>query len=235
MSKDSSSLIIGGRSLLSLCEAPEGFTFVRGAWATHDLDLLAVSDHIAPALAGSVATQQRQRRLEGRTTPEGHSRRLLIFPCSEQRSFRGFVPWCHVYPIGGRRQHAKFALLQFESPSGGRTITRAIVTSANLTNSGIRRNREILAWEEVGHLKKKASVGLGQGILREFRALAQHSGFQSKCKSLLDEMAEYIQTDEFLLLRSSVGKSTAAPVRLEHSKACETDRDCLPAVWEQYR
>lgn len=199
-----SSQTIEMRSLLELCQPPKEYTFVRGAWATHDLDMVTVSDYLAPALTGSVATERRQRRLEGRTTPEGKNRRLLIFPCSEQQAFRSFVPWCHVYPIGGRRQHAKFALLQFESLSGRKTHTRAIIMSANLTGSGVRRNRELIAWEEVGQRKQKESIA--PALLREFRALARHSGLENECKRVLAAMANSIQAEECSLLRSSVDK-----------------------------
>lgn len=204
MSKSSSTIKMQTRSLLDLCAPPDGYTFVRGAWATHDLDMITVSDYLAPALTGSVATERRQRRLEGRTTPEGKSRKLVIFPCSELRMFRSFVPWCHVYPVGGRRQHAKFALLQFESQSGGKTRTRAIVMSANLTGSGVRRNRELLAWEEIGHLTQKQSIA--PGLLNAFRALARHSGFEKECDTVLAEMAGAIKAGNCPILRSSVDK-----------------------------
>ena len=46
-------LKIEAKSILELCRPPDGYTFVRGAWATHDLDLLTVSEYIAPALVGS--------------------------------------------------------------------------------------------------------------------------------------------------------------------------------------
>ena len=65
MSKRSSQMPIEVRSLLELCQPPKDYTFVRGAWATHDLDLVTVSDYLAPALTGSFATERRQRRLVG--------------------------------------------------------------------------------------------------------------------------------------------------------------------------
>lgn len=204
MSRQSSQFSIGTHSLLELCRPPDGYTFVRGAWATHDLDLVTVSDYVAPALVGSVATERRQRRLEGRTTPEGKSRRLLIFSCSEQRTFRGFVPWCHVYPVGGRRQHAKFVLLQFESLSGRKVQTRAFILSANLTGSGVRRNREIIAWENVGQRKQKQSIA--PALLREFRSLARDSGFERECKTILADMADAMSAEETNLLRSSIDR-----------------------------
>lgn len=185
-------------SLLDLCQPPSGYIFVRGAWATHDLDLLAVSELIAPALVGSVATERRQRRLQGRSFPEDRSRSLLIFPCVERQALRGIVPWCHVYPVGGRRQHAKFALLQFENERGGKTITRAIVTSANLTSSGIRRNREILAWEDVGSLRIRGSIA--PALLREFRLFGH-----GECEAAFDAMSQALKCAELTTLRSSVG------------------------------
>ena len=205
MSQPSQPIKIEAKSILELCRPPDGYTFVRGAWATHDLDLLTVSEYIAPALVGSVATERRQRRLEGRTFPEGKTRKLLIFPSIEQQNLRGIVPWCHVYPIGGRRQHAKFALLQFESEQGGKTRTRLMVMSANLTNGGIRRNREILAWEEIGNLQSKASIA--PAILREFRTLGHDSGFLRSCKPIFDEMARAMKCAELSALHSSIGKA----------------------------
>lgn len=202
MSRQSSPIKVEARSILDLCRPPDGYTFVRGAWATHDLDLLTVSEYVAPALVGSVATERRQRKLEGRTTPVGKRRSLLIFPSTEQQTLRGFVPWCHIFPIGGRRQHAKFALLQFESERGGKTRTRVIVMSANLTGSGVRRNRELLAWGEFGHLQTKGSIA--PALLREFRTLGRDSGFWKECKPLFDEMDKVMQCAEWPVLRSSI-------------------------------
>ncbi len=204
MSQRAQPVKIEAKSILELCRPPDGYTFVRGAWATHDLDLLTVAEYIAPALVGSVATERRQRRLEGRTFPEGKGRSLLLFPSIEQQNLRGIVPWCHVFPIGGRRQHAKFALLQFESEQGGKTRTRVLVMSANLTNGGIKRNREIIAWEEIGSLQSKASIA--PAVLREFRSLGRDSGRLRDCKPIFDEMARAMRCAELSSLQSSIGE-----------------------------
>lgn len=193
------------RSLLDLCRPPDGFRFVRGAWATHDLAMEEVADWVAPALTGVVSGDRRHRRhaawAEGAASCE-----LAIFANADpHRQYKTFVPWCTVDKVGNRRQHAKFVLLQFQSEAGGRTRTRAIVTSANLTSGGLRRNWEILATEEIGH--RASGDSLAVSLLAEFRVLARDCAPSKGTKRLLDQIGEALSGDSYGGLHSSVKKA----------------------------
>ena len=149
---------------LELYRPPDGYRFVAGVVATHDLDWTFVVDQIAPALTG-VITTGRRRRLETRAALEVVDPALLVLHSTGASFVAGPVlPWAAATPVGGRRQHAKATVLQFRSTTrrgelGNKWRTRAIVGSANLTRHGFRTNRELLVWDEIAHSSTRPFFG----------------------------------------------------------------------------
>ena len=94
---------------------------------------------------------------------------------ADRMSYRGIPPWdlVTIVPVSGRRLHAKFIVLQYErleEPLLGivaKRITRAIVTSANLTQGGLSRNREIWALQDT-----PSTAGAASSLSRDLLPLA---------------------------------------------------------------
>ena len=153
-------------SPLDLCRPPEGFEFRSGVWLAHDVDMAMVADTVAPVLAGTPDPDpQRRRRLAADPTGD---RELVLLGCAGRLGQVTAFPWTVFVPVGGRVQHAKGAVLQFAKPNSPKRITRAFVTSANLTRGSLA-NREVLVWEEAGSQKIKPT--LARDILAAVRAL----------------------------------------------------------------
>ena len=154
-------------SPLDLCRPPEGFEFRSGVWLAHDVDMAMVADTVAPILAGTPDPDpQRRRRLAA--TPTGDPE-LVVLGCAARLGQVTAFPWAVFVPVGGRVQHAKGGVLQFARPNSPKRITRAFVTSANLTRGSLA-NREVLVWEEAG--SQKANPTLAHDLLAAVQALS---------------------------------------------------------------
>lgn len=153
-------------SPLDLCRPPEGFEFRHGVWLAYDVDMAMVADTVAPLLAGTPDPDpQRRRRLAA--TPTGPAE-LAILGCAARLGNTVAFPWTVFVPVGGRVQHAKGGVLQFAKPDSAKRITRAFVTSANLTRRSLA-NREVLVWEEAS--SQKSGPTLAHDLLAAVRAL----------------------------------------------------------------
>ncbi len=154
-------------SPLDLCRPPEGFEFRSGVWLAHDVDMAMVADTVAPVLAGTPDPDLvRRRRLAADPTGDPE---LVVLGCAGRLGQVTAFPWTVFVPVGGRVQHAKGAVLQFAKPNSPKRITRAFVTSANLTRGSLA-NREVLVWEEAGSQKIKPT--LAHDILAAVQALS---------------------------------------------------------------
>jgi len=174
-------------SPIDLCRPPEGFDFRVGVWLAHDVDMAMVADTIAPVLADTPDPDPtRRRRLAAEL---GVSAEMIVLGSASRLGAGPAFPWTVVIPVGGRIQHAKCAVLQFAKPNSPKRITRAFVTSANLTRGSLS-NREVLVWEEVG--SKKASPTLAHDLLAALGELAADvdDGHRGRLDTSLAQLAE---------------------------------------------
>jgi hypothetical protein len=153
---------------LDLCRPPDGFCFRAGVWLSHDVDMAMVADTVAPVLAGTSddPDADRRRRLAAYAL-NGEATLLVLGNPSRLGQVPAF-PWTTFVPVKGRVLHAKCAVLQFAKADSPKRITRAFVTSANLTRGSLS-NREVLLWEESGSLK--ASPTLACDLIAAMKAL----------------------------------------------------------------
>jgi len=159
--------VTADQSILDLIRPPEGYRFARGVRVTHNLCTGALADLVLPALAGIGACERRLRRSAPSALPDAE---LVLMCAADRMSYRGMPPWdlVTIVPVSGRRLHAKFIVLQYErleEPLLGvvaKRITRAIVTSANLTRGGLSRNREIWALQDT-----KSTAGAASSLSRD--------------------------------------------------------------------
>jgi phosphatidylserine/phosphatidylglycerophosphate/cardiolipin synthase-like enzyme len=141
-------MIFADGSILDLIRPPDGYKFRHGVWITHDLNTGALVDLVLPALAGVSAKERRVRRSAPSALVGAH---LAVVAAQDRVTWRAMPPQDLVTAVrvSGRRLHAKFIVLHYEreaEPLKGtpaRRISRAIVTSANLTKAGLTRNREV--------------------------------------------------------------------------------------------
>jgi hypothetical protein len=171
--------------LLSLAEPPDRYSFYAGVWLTHDLTWKALCDLLAPTLAGVTTTGE--RRIQDTRAAVGPSVPGLFVLHAGGPMFApegSVLPWVGERAVTGRRQHAKAAVLQFRL--GNKTRTRAIVTSANLTESGLRTNWELAVWDEQG---EGSSPFLGVDLLRQFRRLAKDLPSDDRLDAVLKALA----------------------------------------------
>lgn len=166
---------VGG--YLDLCAPPEGRRFCTGIWLAHDVDLAMVADTVAPALVGELDPDpERRRRVAAQTGADGEG--LVVVGASTRLgAVHAFADWVSYLPVTGRPQHAKAGVLQFRRSGSLRSITRAFVTSANLTRGSLS-NREILVWEETGSQTHKPT--LAHDILNAAAELAEHLDTRSR-------------------------------------------------------
>ena len=161
-------------TLLELVRPPVGYRTERAVWLTHDLDTLAATEHVLPALAGVVTPELGRRLASLGTLPAGV---LTVVYAADRVTSPGFtsgqlVRWL---PVLERRQHAKLVVLRYESePStgGARVIWRTVVTSANLTLSGLRSNREVWVVDEIASNDRRAVVSYLPPAVTALRELA---------------------------------------------------------------
>lgn len=157
-------------SLTELVTSPAGYRFHAGVWLTHDLDWAAMCDLIAPALTGVTTTGPR-RIQETRAGVDLVAPGLIILHAGRETFTAGPVlPWASEVAVGGRRQHAKLAILQYRADKGQHLRTKALVTSANLTYPGLTSNLEVVTWDEIG---QGSSPFLGKDLLAEVIELAK--------------------------------------------------------------
>ena len=131
-------------SLLDAATPPKGFTFTSGIWLTHDVDHQGLTLGVAPALVGCAESDPRRRMLATRE----FGGKLAVIASWDRVSAR--PPTSRItldFGPKSRRQHAKLAVLRFRGPRG-RSVIRALVTSANLTGGGLGRNLELLVVED---------------------------------------------------------------------------------------
>ena len=138
-------------TLLDLIRPPNGYSTERAVWLTHDLDTLALTEHVLPALAGVAPPERGPRLASLAVLPKGV---LTVAHATDRLTSVGFTSDLLVtrLPVGGRRQHAKLIVLRYRRDDQGvgpRVIWRTIVTSANLTPSGLRSNREAWVVDEI--------------------------------------------------------------------------------------
>lgn len=139
------------RAFLDLLRPPQHRWFVRGLWVTHDLNTSTVTELVLPTLAGVNVSEVEARRAAWANLEDN----CLTIACAADRaSYRVPLPAdvVEVLPVAGRRLHAKYLILQYEGQRHrglARTLTRVIVTSANLTRGGLCTNQEVWALEEV--------------------------------------------------------------------------------------
>lgn len=136
-------------SLPELFDPPDDTTFEGGIWATHDLDGSVLSDIVIPTLTKVTTRNPHRRRIESRKsfaeldnnfTDFGLT--ILAAAGATHRPGPSLPSSVHVVEVKGRRQHAKFGVLWFRE-SANVCITRVVITSANLTRSGLSSNFEI--------------------------------------------------------------------------------------------
>ncbi len=180
-------------SPLDLCRPPEGFEFRSGVWLAHDVDMAMVADTVAPVLAGTPDPDpQRRRRLAADPTGEPE---LVLLGCAGRLGQVTAFPWTVFVPVGGRVQHAKGAVLQFAKPNSPKRITRAFVTSANLTRGSLS-NREVLVWEEAG--SQKINPTLAHDILVAVQALSANPDLPAdgrrRVRALVRQLAQGLPT-----------------------------------------
>ncbi len=155
---------------LDLCRAPDGFTFRTGVWLAHDVDMAFVADTVAPLLAGTPDPDpERRRRLAAEALLQDSAEFLVLGSARRLGQVSAFPSCVAFVGIGGRVMHAKCAVIQFAKPNSPKRITRAFVTSANLTRHSMS-NREVLVWEEAG--SQKTSPTLAHDLIRAIRLLS---------------------------------------------------------------
>lgn len=160
-------------ALLDVLQPPSDWCFSTGVWVTHDLATTVLADLVLPALTGVATREAKWRRELGRSELQRLDGSLTVLACPGRIAYGAATPGVTILPVGGRRLHAKFGLLQFrpESPdSSTKRRTRAIVTSANLTRGGLLRHREVVAWEESGD---HAGVALAADLLKLLKELGE--------------------------------------------------------------
>lgn len=140
-----------GRTVLDLFAPPVGrfadYLFIGGVAVTHDLSTAQLAGAVLPTLLGVVSTDPRRRLLETRSAGAEHP--LVVLAAGDRIDRRGpALPSVTVVPVHGRRLHAKFGVLQFAREGGDSIITRAYVTSANLTAAGLMSNHEFSVVDE---------------------------------------------------------------------------------------
>jgi hypothetical protein len=178
------------RAFLDLLRPPEHRWFARGLWVTHDLNTASLVELVLPALAGLDVSEHEVRRAAWHGLKTYNS--LTVACAADRASYRAPVPAdvVEILPVAGRRLHAKYLILQYDAPDGlglARTLTRVIVTSANLTRAGLTTNREIWACHEV---------------------TTKHGGRPSVAIDLLDAtqaLARELPTDQRLSLLARIG------------------------------
>ena len=175
--------------LLRLAQPPDGHSFYAGVWLTHDLAWKALCDLLAPTLAGVTTTGERRIQDTRAAVDPTVPGLFVLHAGGPMFAPEGSVlPWVRERAVTGRRQHAKAAVLQFRS--GNKTRTRAIVTSANLTESGLRTNWELAVWDEQG---EGSSPFLGVDLLRQFRKLAKGLPSDDRLDAALKALAHPLQ------------------------------------------
>ncbi|NNE19784.1 MAG: hypothetical protein HKN10_15025, partial [Myxococcales bacterium] len=105
-------------------------------------------------------------------------RNLLIFAAHDRIHGGAYLPWADIVQVGPPRLHAKFAILQFRNETTGKIISRAIVTSANLTKGGLTRNREIVVWEDAN--SESGAPSLASTLLQELRFLRKETKLSTR-------------------------------------------------------
>jgi hypothetical protein len=152
---------------------PDGTEFHTGVLLTHDLDCGALADVVAPALAAVDGDDPHRRRIEARARWADPATWLVVLAAADRVQPGPTIPWVHVEPITGRRQHAKLGLLLFADVGKPdvATVARAVVTSANLTRGGLGRNREVVLCEDTPLNKSGA---LSAAVASLLKRLAHH-------------------------------------------------------------
>jgi hypothetical protein len=173
--------------VLDLCRPPHGFVYRTGIWLSHDVDMAMVADTVAPVLADTSDPDPQRRRRLAAAAREGDAELVVLGRASRLWQVTAF-PWATFVPVGGRVQHAKCGVLQFAKPSSSKRITRAFVTSANLTRGGLS-NREVLVWEEAG--SQKTGPTLARDLIRVMRTLTVSLSDESRgrVRSVLKALA----------------------------------------------
>lgn len=141
---------------------PEGTTFDCGIWATHDLDGSILSDIVIPRLAGVTTRDAHRGRIESRkafSDPKLEDFGLIVLAAGGQMHKPGpaLPSSVHVVDVKGRLQHAKFGVLWFKESMNVSKI-RLVVTSANLTRSGLSSNYEICWSRDFETAKMETSI-----------------------------------------------------------------------------
>ena len=160
-------------SLVAAATPPMDCRFHSGTWFTHDLDHIGLTLGVGPALAGCESPDPR-RRLNSTRTIAADLLVVANWGRIEARPPTRRIQVC-VGPTG-RVQHAKFALLRFDRPSGV-PIIRALVTSANLTAGGLGRNLELLVVED-----SNGSGALAKSLRHALRSYAELPGLPGVTK-----------------------------------------------------
>jgi hypothetical protein len=199
-------------SILDLIRPPDGYRFERGVWVTHDLCTGALVDLVLPALAGVSAAERRVRRSAPGALPDAH---LAILAAGDRISLRAIPPrdLTNIVPIVGRRLHAKFVVMQYEreteplSGSSAKRIFRALVTSANLTQGGLCRNREVWVYQDTPSTAGRTSSLSAELLLLTARLLARQP------KSV--EVKAALQTAK--ALEEGLPRGVVASRRITHS------------------
>lgn len=157
-------------SILDLLTPPKGYAFHAGIWLTHDLDWAALCDLVAPALT-EVSTTGDRRMHDVRAAVGADAPGLVVLHAGGEHFTGGpALPWAREVAVAGRRQHAKAGLLLYRSPSGRKLRTKAFVTSANLTRSGLTSNLEVVTWDEHG---SASTPFIGVDLFKEIAALTK--------------------------------------------------------------
>jgi len=162
------------QSILDLVEPPSGYAFEFGVWLTHDIAPQAITRHLLPALAGMGTAPDHGAVLAA--PGELPMDALTIVAAGDRISTSAAFPTDVVSVIphadGKRRLHAKVAVLHYSrtdpdaGPAAGALLT--IVTSANLTRSGLTRNREVYAVEWLPSTSKRTCLAIP--VLKALRA-----------------------------------------------------------------
>lgn len=156
-------------SLLDAITPDPGYHFTSGVWCTHDLTVSAVNDWLLPALTG---IQSRERLTLAAAPSNLAPGALLVLAAADRITTAGLLPDAvTVLPVHGRRQHAKVAILRYESVrrQSRRWYALTIVASANLTHGGLSRNRELIAVERVD--QRSTSPTIATAALAAIRTL----------------------------------------------------------------
>jgi hypothetical protein len=161
-------------SILDLVSPPAGYAFEFGAWLTHDVAPQAITRYLLPALAGmgtapdhgSVVAAPGELPIDALTIVAAGDRiaTSAAFPTDVVR----VIP----HTDAKRRLHAKAAVLYYSrtdpnaGPAAGALVT--LITSANLTRSGLTRNREVYAAEWLPSTSRRPCLAIP--VLRALRA-----------------------------------------------------------------